>query len=101
MYDDGPYALRGRRLKKLVDLGIIDKSVVPHRVETSTLGYGEWDAFTPEEKQLSCRTMETYAGMVDSVDDNVGMVLDYLRQTGEYDNTFVVFMSDNGAEGAA
>lgn len=101
VYDDGPYALRERRLKKLVDMGIIDASVVPHEVETATQGVGEWDQFTPEEKKLSSAAMEAYAGMVDSIDINVGKVMDYLKKTGEYDNTFIVFMSDNGAEGAA
>lgn len=101
MYDDGPYALRERRLKKLVELGIIDESVVPHKIETETMGVGEWDELTPEEKKLSSRAMEAYAGMVDSIDINVGKVVEYLKETGEYDNTFIVFMSDNGAEGAA
>ncbi|EEU41130.1 uncharacterized protein NECHADRAFT_101157 [Fusarium vanettenii 77-13-4] len=101
MYDDGPYALRERRLKKLVELGIIDESVVPHKVETETMGVGEWDELTPEEKKQSSRAMEAYAGMVDSIDVNVGKIVEYLKETGEYDNTFIVFMSDNGAEGAA
>lgn len=101
MYDDGPYALRERRLKKLVELGIIDESVVPHKVETETMGVGEWDELTSEEKMLSSKAMEAYAGMVDSIDVNVGKVVEYLKETGEYDNTFIVFMSDNGAEGAA
>ncbi|KAL4922078.1 alkaline-phosphatase-like protein [Aspergillus aurantiobrunneus] len=80
-YDDGPYALRERRLKKLVEMGIIDESVIPHRVETSTLGAGDWDTLTPEEKRLSSRAMEAYAGMVDSIDVNVGKVIDYLKKT--------------------
>ncbi|KAK9779535.1 putative Sulfatase N-terminal domain-containing protein [Seiridium cardinale] len=101
VYDEGPYVLRERRLKKLVELGIIDESVVPHQVETSTQGVGEWDSLTADEKKLSCRAMETYAGMVDSIDVNIGKVVDYLKTTGEYDNTLIVFMSDNGAEGAA
>lgn len=101
VYDDGPYALRERRLKKLAELGIIDKAVIPHKVETWTQRVGEWDGFTPEEKRCSCRAMEAYAGMVDTIDVNVGKVVDYLKKTGEYDNTFIVFMSDNGAEGAA
>ncbi|KAI1459667.1 alkaline-phosphatase-like protein [Annulohypoxylon moriforme] len=101
IYDDGPYALRERRLRKLVEMGIVDKSVVPHKVETTTQGVSEWDDLTPEEKKLSSRAMEAYAGMVDSIDVNVGKVVDYLKKTGEYDNTFIVFMSDNGAEGAA
>lgn len=38
---------------------------------------------------------------VECIDYNVGKVVNYLEQTGELDNTFVCFMSDNGAEGAA
>jgi arylsulfatase A-like enzyme len=101
MYDDGPYALRERRLKKLAEMGIINKSVIPHKVETTTQGVGEWNGLTPDEKKLSSRAMEAYAGMVDSIDINVGKVVNYLKETGEYENTFIVFMSDNGAEGAA
>lgn len=82
-------------------MGIIDPSVVPHEVETASQGVGEWDQFTPEQKKLSSAAMEAYAGMVDSIDVNVGTVMDYLKKSGEYDNTFIVFMSDNGAEGAA
>ncbi len=82
-------------------MGIIDETVVPHKMETATQGIGEWNDFTPEERKLSSRAMEAYAGMVDSIDVNVGKIIDYLKQTDEYDNTFIVFMSDNGAEGAA
>ena len=101
MYDDGPYALRERRLRKLAELGIVDESVIPHEVETTTMGVGEWDSLTQDEKKLSSGAMEAYAGMVDSVDANVGRIVDYLKRSGEYDNTMIVFMSDNGAEGAA
>ena len=41
--------------------------------------------------------MELYAGMVENLDYNVGRLLDYLKDIGEYNNTLVVFMSDNGA----
>ncbi|GFP55941.1 arylsulfatase [Trichoderma asperellum] len=101
VYDDGPYDLRSRRLQRLQELGIIDPSVIPHNVETTTMGAEEWDDLTSEEKKLSSRAMEAYAGMIDTIDENVGRVMDYLKNTGEYDNTFIIFMSDNGAEGAA
>ncbi|CAJ2508728.1 Uu.00g137540.m01.CDS01 [Anthostomella pinea] len=101
IYDGGPYALRQCRLSKLAVMGIIDSSVIPHDVETSTMGFGEWADMTAEEKQLSSRAMEAYAGMVDTMDVNVGKVVEYLKKTGQYDDTFIVFMSDNGAEGAA
>lgn len=68
--------------------------MVPHEVVHPVTP--EWEDFTDQEKALSCRAMETYAAMVDQIDTNVGEVVKYLKQTGEYDNTFIVFMSDNG-----
>lgn len=58
-----------------------------------------WSTLTPTERAFSSRTMETYAGMVQRMDHNIGLVLSHLQKTGEYDNTVVLFMSDNGAEG--
>jgi arylsulfatase A-like enzyme len=43
-------------------------------------------------------SLETYAAMVKSMDDNVGRVLAALEQTGQAENTIVVFTSDNGGE---
>lgn len=43
--------------------------------------------------------MEVYAAMVSDVDAYVGEVIDYLKSIDEFDNTFILFMSDNGAEG--
>ncbi len=40
--------------------------------------------------------MEIYAGMIDYVDESIGRLLEHLRQSGNYDNTLIVFMSDNG-----
>src|ERR1700759_2489280 len=44
--------------------------------------------------------MEVYAAMVDRMDWNIGRVIDYLADSGELDDTVVIFLSDNGAEGA-
>ena len=101
IYDDGPEALRLRRLERLKELGIVGQDVVPHEIVTAPKEQGEWSTMTHEERAKSARSMEAYAGMVDRMDENVGRVLDYLKQTGEYDNTYIFFMSDNGAEGAS
>ena len=61
----------------------------------------DWDSMSEEEKKLSAKKMEVFAAMVDVIDQNIGRVVDYLTSTGEFDNTFVLFMSDNGAEGVA
>jgi len=99
VYDDGPDVLRQRRLQRLKDLKMIPQDVEPHPVVAEEVK--EWAKLTVEEKEKSCRAMECFAGMVECIDANVGKVVDYLEEIGEFDNTFVCFMSDNGAEGAA
>ncbi|TVY13389.1 Arylsulfatase [Lachnellula arida] len=99
VYDDGPDALRLKRLQRLEDLGMIAPDVEPHPVVADEVK--EWEEFTAEEKANSCKAMEVFAGMVECIDANVGKVVSYLEETGELDNTFICFLSDNGAEGAA
>ncbi|PGH14594.1 hypothetical protein AJ79_02929 [Helicocarpus griseus UAMH5409] len=100
VYDEGPDVLREKRLQRLKELGMIPNDVRPHPVVAEE-EYGEWDTLTAEEKKKSATAMEVFAGMVECIDANVGKVVDYLESIGELDNTFVCFMSDNGAEGAA
>jgi arylsulfatase len=99
VYDDGPEALRSRRLQRMKDLGIIGQDVTPHEVVAGPTNL-EWESMTPRERKLSARAMQCYAGMVDCIDQNVGRVIQYLKQSGEFENTVIVFQSDNGAEGA-
>lgn len=87
-----------RRLAALKRLGLCAPDVEPHPVVAD--GAPEWADMTDEERAISARSMEVYAGMVDRMDWNIGRVIDYLAETGELDNTVVMFMSDNGAEGA-
>ncbi|GLB04678.1 hypothetical protein AtubIFM57258_010695 [Aspergillus tubingensis] len=96
-YDDGPLALRTRRLHSLIKNGLVPADVDPAPI--ITLNTTPWDDLPPDEKAKSSRAMEIYAAMVDLMDVNIGRVRDYLQSIDEWDNTFVVFMSDNGAEG--
>ncbi|KAJ6071762.1 hypothetical protein N7499_009776 [Penicillium canescens] len=98
-YDDGPDALTQKRLQWLKELGLVD-GAVEHASPVGKLGK-DWNEMSPEEKKISARKMEVFAAMVDQLDANVGRVIEYLESTDELDNTFVLFMSDNGAEGAA
>lgn len=94
-YDGGPGALRSKRLQRLIDLGIVPKDVEPAPVSTD-----RWDSMSAHERTECARQMEVFAAMVDSIDANIGRVIDHLESGGELDNTFILFMSDNGAEGA-
>jgi arylsulfatase A-like enzyme len=96
-YDAGPDVLRNERLQKLKSLGLCPRDVIPHPVITNETA---WDELSSEERQRSARAMEVYAAMVERMDENVGRVLAYLQNTGELDDTVIIFLSDNGAEGA-
>ncbi|WP_348945233.1 arylsulfatase [Chitinibacter sp. FCG-7] len=96
-YDDGPDVLREQRLARLRELGLLDAEVEAHPVVASN---AEWAALSESEKAISSKTMAVYAAMVERMDSNIYRVLDYLRQHDQLDNTVVIFLSDNGAEGA-
>lgn len=101
VYDGGPEVLRQQRLKKLKSLGLVAEHAVPHDVVAvgGRMLSQSWGSLSQEEQQFSAKTMETYAGMVQRMDTQIGRVLDSLQESGELEDTFIVFMSDNGAEG--
>lgn len=100
-YDAGPEALRQSRVASLKRAGLVPGHTVPHDVIAphSGLMSKEWSQLSPSEQQFSSRTMEVYAAMVTHMDTAIGKVIEYLENSGELENTFVLFMSDNGAEG--
>ena len=95
-YDDGYDSLRERRFDSLKAASIIPAaSTLPPRNDAIT----PWEDLNPEEQRRESRKMELYAAMVDNLDDHVGRLVDYLKSSGLYENTLIVFMSDNGAAG--
>jgi arylsulfatase len=95
-YDAGFDVLRAQRLKRQAELGLIDPATVAHLPVAKS---GGWDSLTAEDKRSASRDMEIYAAMVDRLDKDVGRVIDQLKKSGEYDNTVILFLADNGAEG--
>ena len=95
-YDDGYDALRERRMDSLKEAGIIPLDAeLPPRNDDIT----PWDALDDQQKREESRKMELYAALLDNFDDHVARLIDYLRKEDLFDNTLVVFMSDNGAAG--
>ncbi|GMR25651.1 MAG: arylsulfatase AtsA [Ignavibacteria bacterium] len=95
-YNDGYEKLKERRLASLKKAGMIpENTVLPPNHERVL----EWSSLTVKEKMKESRKMELYAGMVDNLDYNIGRLIQYLKSIGEYKNTLIVFMSDNGAAG--
>lgn len=95
-YDEGYDVTRERRLNQMRKLGLVRDNVTPgHRAPTVT----PWSALDQQERRVQARRMEVYAGAVDNMDDNVGRLLEFLRNSDQFDNTLILFMSDNGAAG--
>lgn len=91
-FDAGWDALREERLERMIEKGIIDPSwKLTDRDPTQP----PWD--DAENKEWFARCMEVYAAQIDSMDQGIGRIIDALDETGELDNTVIIFLSDNGA----
>lgn len=96
IYDGGYEKLREIRISRLRALGIIDEATV---AAMAPLYITSWQELSADEQKVEARKMELYAAMVENLDRNIGRLINHLKETGEYENTFIMFMSDNGAEG--
>jgi arylsulfatase len=95
-FEQGYDRLREERFASLKTAHIIPQdSELPPRNSAIPL----WDSLTADEQRVEARKMQLYAAMVENLDRHVGRLLDHLRASGLYENTLIVFMSDNGAAG--
>ncbi|MCX7406874.1 MAG: arylsulfatase [Planctomycetales bacterium] len=92
-YKSGWDALRDQRHARQIEFGIIDKSwqVAPRPAEVSA-----WKDVASEEQDRFDHLMATYAACVHRMDAAIGDLVNGLKQRGVYDNTLILFMSDNG-----
>ncbi|QBE61935.1 arylsulfatase [Pseudoduganella lutea] len=100
-YDEGYDVIRARRLARQKALGLVPADFSGNPGLDGTLGRPRWGSLTPAQRATEARKMAVYAAMVENLDRNIGRLIAHLKQTGAYDNTLIVFTSDNGAEGAA
>jgi arylsulfatase A-like enzyme len=92
-YSSGFAAVREARRKKQQELGVIDEAWPVSDAP------GSWEKVKDQAFEERC--MEVYAAMVDSMDQGIGRIVDSLRETGELNNTLILYLQDNGgcAEG--
>jgi arylsulfatase len=95
-YDQGYDAIRAARIARMKKLGILHKQIT---VFPRLINVPPWEKLTPDEKKKSARVMELYAAMVEHMDFNIGRVIRYLKDAELYEQTLIVFLSDNGPEG--
>ncbi len=93
-YDAGYDRIRNERLARQKALGIVppDTHLAPRLP-----GVEPWEDFTADEKKMYARLQENYAAFVDNIDQQVGRLIGYLRDSGQLDDTLIILTSDNGA----
>ncbi len=93
-YDAGYVALKAKRWAAAKKVG-----VVPERAKLAAKNprIKPWDELSAADRAVEVRGMEVYAGMLDAMDYHYGRVVKFLKDIGEYDNTVIIFLSDNGA----
>jgi arylsulfatase len=93
-YDGGWDRLRIERHKRQLESGLLPAkwklSPRPDHVPA-------WNSLTAKERQWEADRMEVFAAMVDVLDREVGRIVDFLKDKGIFDNTLILFCSDNGA----
>ncbi|MFC5051846.1 arylsulfatase [Rubritalea spongiae] len=93
-YTVGWDAIRNSRYQRMLEMGIINEKfkLSPRDNEVDA-----WDELTAEEQQKQAKLMAVYAAMIDRMDQGIGKIINKLKETGQYENTMIIFMSDNGA----
>ncbi len=94
-YKKGWDVLRAERFARQQALGIVaPNATLPPRPDTVPA----WDSLDPQVQLLEATRMAVYAAMVENLDNNVGKLIQTLKDKGEYNNTVFFVYSDNGAE---
>ena len=91
VYDIGWDSLRAERFRRQQELGIITPD---HRLSGRPESIPAWEDETMKEWQS--RRMETYAAMIDVMDQGIGRIIAALEEKGQLDNTIILYMQDNG-----
>ena len=114
-YSEGWDVVRERRWKRLRQLGIVNCELSALQPEyrpawnfsdedlRKRIGPGEvmravpWKELMPEQRSFQATKMAIHAAMISRVDTEIGRVLDQIRAMNALEDTFILFISDNGA----
>ena len=93
-YDEGWDVVRQRWYERQIELGVTTPDT---RLAPRNPGVDAWDDLPENQRRLACRLQEAFAAFLDHTDDQIGRLVDDLREMGELDNTVVMVLGDNGA----
>lgn len=105
-FDDGYDAYRKWVLPRMIEKGILpegttltDWNPMPEDQANPADAVRPWESLSPEEKKLFSRLCEVYAAFSEYTDAQIGRLIDYLKSSGQYENTIIFYAADNGASG--
>ena len=105
-FDDGYEAYREWVLPRMIERGILpagtdlsEVNPMPDGTFTQTDLVRPWAELNDEEKAMFCRMAEVFAGFSEYTDAQVGRIVDYLEESGQLENTLILYCADNGASG--
>ena len=93
-FDEGWDITRDQWHRKQLKLGIIPEGT---KLAPRNPGVDTWEDLPDAQKKLAARLQEAFAAFLDHTDDQIGRIINGLRDTGQLDNTIVILLSDNGA----
>jgi arylsulfatase A-like enzyme len=93
-YDEGWDVVRRRWFDRQVELGVIPRFT---ELAPRNPGVDPWDDLSENQQRLNARLQEAFAAFLDHTDDQIGRLVDGLREMGQLDNTVLVVLADNGA----
>ncbi len=106
VFDDGYEAYREWVLPRMIEKGILPEGTeltplnpMPEGTFAASDMVRPWDELSAEEKRLFSKMAEVYAGFSEYTDAQVGRIIDHLEETGQLENTLVIYCADNGASG--
>jgi arylsulfatase len=91
-YKKGWEAIRLERYNRMVEMNLIDNKT--YSLPENSSGK-KWDDCNEKEKEAAC--MAVHAAMIDRADQGIGLIIDKLKETGQFENTVIFVLSDNGA----
>jgi arylsulfatase A-like enzyme len=95
-YDVGYDVIMNERLQRMLDLGLI--SEIPEEFPRSPFALN-WEGLNQNQREKEAKNMAVYAAMIETMDVHINRIIDNLRSSGKLENTLIIFMSDNGADG--
>jgi arylsulfatase A-like enzyme len=92
-YSVGWESIRHNRVQEMRELGIVTGDYL---LPASDPGQQPWSALDEDERRIAVKRMAIYGAMLEHHDYHIGRVIEFLKSADRYENTMIIYVSDNG-----